>query len=97
MSGDIMTWLVPLVAMLAAGLLAGFAAGIFGIDFVLNWGLFFDRLNILLRFNLATFRLLCIIPGDIFLCDVIRSVVIALFATCILVFSSLLLWLHLRR
>jgi uncharacterized membrane protein YfcA len=26
-----MTWLVPLVAMLAAGLLAGFAAGIFGI------------------------------------------------------------------
>ena len=31
MSGDIMTWLVPLVAMLAAGLLAGFAAGIFGI------------------------------------------------------------------
>ncbi|QGP77867.1 sulfite exporter TauE/SafE family protein [Sphingobium sp. CAP-1] len=31
MSGDVMTWLVPLVAMLAAGLLAGFAAGIFGI------------------------------------------------------------------
>ncbi|SEJ84959.1 Uncharacterized membrane protein YfcA [Sphingobium sp. AP50] len=31
MSGDLMTWLVPLVAMLAAGLLAGFAAGIFGI------------------------------------------------------------------
>ncbi|HUD93204.1 sulfite exporter TauE/SafE family protein [Sphingobium sp.] len=31
MHGDIMTWLVPLVAMLAAGLLAGFAAGIFGI------------------------------------------------------------------
>jgi uncharacterized membrane protein YfcA len=31
MQGDIMTWLVPLVAMLAAGLLAGFAAGIFGI------------------------------------------------------------------
>ncbi|MEA3388866.1 sulfite exporter TauE/SafE family protein [Sphingobium sp. CCH11-B1] len=28
---DVMTWLVPLVAMLAAGLLAGFAAGIFGI------------------------------------------------------------------
>lgn len=31
MSGDLMTWLIPLVAMLAAGLLAGFAAGIFGI------------------------------------------------------------------
>ncbi|MFC3442743.1 sulfite exporter TauE/SafE family protein [Sphingobium rhizovicinum] len=31
MSGDVMTWLVPLIAMLAAGLLAGFAAGIFGI------------------------------------------------------------------
>lgn len=31
MHGDIMTWLVPLIAMLAAGLLAGFAAGIFGI------------------------------------------------------------------
>ncbi|NWK97057.1 permease [Sphingobium lactosutens] len=31
MHGDIMTWLVPLVAMLGAGLLAGFAAGIFGI------------------------------------------------------------------
>lgn len=31
MSGDIMTWLVPLVAMLGAGLLAGFAAGLFGI------------------------------------------------------------------
>jgi uncharacterized membrane protein YfcA len=31
MSGDVMTWLIPLVAMLAAGLLAGFAAGIFGI------------------------------------------------------------------
>lgn len=31
MHGDIMVWLVPLVAMLAAGLLAGFAAGIFGI------------------------------------------------------------------
>jgi uncharacterized membrane protein YfcA len=31
MQGDIMTWLVPLVAMLGAGLLAGFAAGIFGI------------------------------------------------------------------
>ncbi|MDO7833977.1 sulfite exporter TauE/SafE family protein [Sphingobium sp. HBC34] len=31
MSGDVMTWLVPLVAMLGAGLLAGFAAGIFGI------------------------------------------------------------------
>ena len=28
---DVMTWLIPLVAMLAAGLLAGFAAGIFGI------------------------------------------------------------------
>ncbi|MEC3912394.1 sulfite exporter TauE/SafE family protein [Sphingobium sp. CR2-8] len=31
MQGDVMTWLVPLVAMLGAGLLAGFAAGIFGI------------------------------------------------------------------
>ena len=31
MQGDMMTWLVPLVAMLAAGLFAGFAAGIFGI------------------------------------------------------------------
>lgn len=31
MHGDIMTWLVPLVAMLAAGLFAGFAGGIFGI------------------------------------------------------------------
>ncbi|CAM8626335.1 MULTISPECIES: sulfite exporter TauE/SafE family protein [Sphingobium] len=31
MQGDVMTWLIPLVAMLAAGLLAGFAAGIFGI------------------------------------------------------------------
>jgi uncharacterized membrane protein YfcA len=31
MHGDVMTWLIPLVAMLAAGLLAGFAAGIFGI------------------------------------------------------------------
>ncbi|MEJ7925343.1 sulfite exporter TauE/SafE family protein [Sphingobium sp. AN641] len=31
MVGDVMTWLVPLVAMLAAGLLAGFAAGMFGI------------------------------------------------------------------
>ncbi len=31
MHGDMMTWLVPLVAMLAAGLFAGFAAGIFGI------------------------------------------------------------------
>ncbi|MEJ7935680.1 sulfite exporter TauE/SafE family protein [Sphingobium sp. AN558] len=31
MSGDMMTWLVPLVAMLGAGLLAGFAAGLFGI------------------------------------------------------------------
>lgn len=31
MNGDIMTWLVPLVSMLAAGLFAGFAAGIFGI------------------------------------------------------------------
>lgn len=28
---DVMTWLIPLIAMLAAGLLAGFAAGIFGI------------------------------------------------------------------
>ncbi|MDX3900012.1 MAG: sulfite exporter TauE/SafE family protein [Sphingobium sp.] len=31
MNGDLMTWLVPLVSMLAAGLFAGFAAGIFGI------------------------------------------------------------------
>jgi uncharacterized membrane protein YfcA len=31
MPADVMTWLVPLIAMLAAGLLAGFAAGIFGI------------------------------------------------------------------
>lgn len=31
MQGDVMTWLVPLVSMLAAGLFAGFAAGIFGI------------------------------------------------------------------
>jgi uncharacterized membrane protein YfcA len=31
MQGDVMTWLVPLVSMLAAGLVAGFAAGIFGI------------------------------------------------------------------
>jgi uncharacterized membrane protein YfcA len=31
MQGDLMTWLVPLVAMLGAGLFAGFAAGIFGI------------------------------------------------------------------
>ena len=31
MHGDMMTWLVPLVAMLGAGLFAGFAAGIFGI------------------------------------------------------------------
>ena len=31
MSAELTTWLVPLVAMLAAGLLAGFAAGIFGI------------------------------------------------------------------
>lgn len=31
MHGDIMTWLVPLAAMLGAGLLAGFAAGLFGI------------------------------------------------------------------
>ncbi|AEG50250.1 protein of unknown function DUF81 [Sphingobium chlorophenolicum L-1] len=31
MQGDMMTWLVPLVAMLGAGLFAGFAAGIFGI------------------------------------------------------------------
>lgn len=31
MHGDLMTWLVPLVAMLGAGLFAGFAAGIFGI------------------------------------------------------------------
>ncbi|KQN04387.1 permease [Sphingobium sp. Leaf26] len=31
MHTDVMTWLIPLVSMLAAGLLAGFAAGIFGI------------------------------------------------------------------
>ena len=31
MHGDVMPWLVPLVSMLAAGLFAGFAAGIFGI------------------------------------------------------------------
>lgn len=31
MSVDLTTWLAPFVAMLAAGLLAGFAAGIFGI------------------------------------------------------------------
>jgi len=31
MNGDVMTWLVPLLWMLAAGLFAGFAAGIFGI------------------------------------------------------------------
>lgn len=31
MQGDVMTWLVPLISMLAAGLFAGFAAGIFGI------------------------------------------------------------------
>ncbi|ETI64608.1 permease [Sphingobium sp. C100] len=31
MQGDLMTWLVPLLAMLCAGLFAGFAAGIFGI------------------------------------------------------------------
>ncbi|WP_340266152.1 sulfite exporter TauE/SafE family protein [Sphingobium mellinum] len=31
MNGDLMTWLLPLVAMLGAGLFAGFAAGIFGI------------------------------------------------------------------
>ena len=31
MHGDVMTWMVPLFAMLAAGLCAGFAAGIFGI------------------------------------------------------------------
>jgi uncharacterized membrane protein YfcA len=31
MYGDVMTWLVPLVSMLIAGLIAGFAAGIFGI------------------------------------------------------------------
>ncbi|APL95343.1 UPF0721 transmembrane protein [Sphingobium sp. TA15] len=31
MHGDLTTWLVPLVAMLGAGLFAGFAAGIFGI------------------------------------------------------------------
>lgn len=31
MQGDLMSWFVPLAAMLGAGLLAGFAAGIFGI------------------------------------------------------------------
>lgn len=31
MHGDLMIWLLPLVAMLGAGLFAGFAAGIFGI------------------------------------------------------------------
>ncbi|PZU14743.1 MAG: permease [Sphingobium sp.] len=31
MHGDVMTWLVPLVSMLVAGLVAGFAAGVFGI------------------------------------------------------------------
>lgn len=31
MHGDILSWVVPLVAMLGAGLFAGFAAGIFGI------------------------------------------------------------------
>jgi uncharacterized membrane protein YfcA len=31
MQGDMMNWLIPLVAMLGAGLFAGFAAGIFGI------------------------------------------------------------------
>lgn len=31
MHGDLLTWMVPLVAMLGAGLFAGFAAGIFGI------------------------------------------------------------------
>lgn len=31
MHGEVMGWLVPLVSMLAAGLVAGFAAGIFGI------------------------------------------------------------------
>lgn len=31
MNGDVLTWLVPLLSMLAAGLFAGFAAGIFGI------------------------------------------------------------------
>jgi len=31
MHGDLMNWLVPLAAMLGAGLFAGFAAGIFGI------------------------------------------------------------------
>lgn len=31
MHGDLMTWLLPLVSMLGAGLLAGFAAGLFGI------------------------------------------------------------------
>ena len=31
MHGDLMTWLLPFVAMLGAGLFAGFAAGIFGI------------------------------------------------------------------
>lgn len=31
MQGELTTWLVPLISMLAAGLFAGFAAGIFGI------------------------------------------------------------------
>ncbi|CCW17515.1 Protein of unknown function DUF81 [Sphingobium indicum BiD32] len=31
MQGDVMIWLVPLISMLAAGLFAGFTAGIFGI------------------------------------------------------------------
>ena len=31
MHGDLLSWLLPLVAMLGAGLFAGFAAGIFGI------------------------------------------------------------------
>lgn len=31
MHGDLLTWLLPLIAMLGAGLFAGFAAGIFGI------------------------------------------------------------------
>ncbi|WP_375197460.1 sulfite exporter TauE/SafE family protein [Sphingobium sp.] len=31
MQGDMMSWLIPLAAMLGAGLFAGFAAGIFGI------------------------------------------------------------------
>lgn len=31
MHGELTTWLVPLISMLAAGLFAGFAAGIFGI------------------------------------------------------------------